>query len=100
MPKRTDSNHAEIRQAFRDRGFSWLDTFELGHGFPDGVIGKGGLTCLIEVKDGAKPPSRRQLTYEEHTLHAEFQGWIEIVYSVADVEAIERRFNAYEELIA
>ena len=97
MPKRTDANHDEIRQAFRDRGFSWLDTFALGDGFPDGCIGKYGINCLIEVKDGSKFPSQRRLSDDELKLHSNFQGWIEVVESIADVISVSRKFDCVHE---
>ena len=49
--KKVDSNHAEIRQAFRDAGWQWLDLHRLGGGAPDGlVMAPWGDLHLIEIK--------------------------------------------------
>ena len=58
-PRRQDANHGTIRDAFRAIGFSWVDLHELGKGRPDGMVGFGGICALVEIKDPAKPPSRR-----------------------------------------
>ena len=88
MAKRTDSNHAVIRQAFRDRGFSWMDTYMVGKGFPDGVVGRYGINVLIEIKDGEKPPSKRKLTPDEQEFHGTWLGWVEVVKDEVDVGRI------------
>ena len=54
---RTDSNQTEIAQTFRDMGATVAFTHTIGGGFPDLVIGFRGVNLLIEIKDGAKPPS-------------------------------------------
>lgn len=52
--RRTDANHSQIVKAFRDLGCSVFDTSRIGQGFPDLVIGKRGITVLVEVKADAK----------------------------------------------
>ena len=52
--RRTDANHAEIVDAFRDLGCSVFDTSRCGQGFPDLVIGKNQITVLVEVKSSDK----------------------------------------------
>ena len=82
---RKDSNHVEIVKAFRDLGASVFDTAQLGGGFTDLVCGINKVNLLVEVKDGSKPPSACKLTLDEVKFHDEWQGWVEIVYSVDDV---------------
>ena len=82
---RKDSNHVEIVKAFRDLGASVFDTAQLGRGYPDINISLSNITVLVEIKDGAKPPSACKLTLDEVKFHDEWQGWVEIVYSVDDV---------------
>lgn len=62
---KVDANHAAVVQALRAAGWCVQDTSRLGGGFPDLVIAKGGRVELVEVKDGAKPPSARLLTMAE-----------------------------------
>lgn len=71
---RTDANHAEILQALRDAGCSVFDCSGLGGGFPDLCVGIGGRTVLLEIKDGKKPLSRRQLTDAQLTFFGEWKG--------------------------
>jgi hypothetical protein len=91
---RKDSNHVEIVKAFRDMGVSVYDTAQLGGGFPDIAIGIGKVNVLIEIKDGAKPPSARKLSADELTFHDEWQGWVEIVCSVDDVVNLVNRLRS------
>ena len=43
-------------------------------GCPDLLVGIGGVTHLVEVKDGAKPPSRRTCTPEQQRWMARWHG--------------------------
>lgn len=86
--RRVDANHAEIVAAFRQLGYSVADTSRLGNGFPDLVVAKAGRTVLVEVKDGAKPPSARKLTEDEQTFAGAWRGEYRVVESVDDVLAI------------
>jgi len=59
---RTDGNHKEVVDEFRRLGCSVLDMSRLGEGAPDLLIGYGGISILVEVKDGRKPPSKATLS--------------------------------------
>lgn len=65
--KRTDRNHAEIRDGLRAHGYDVCDLSDCGHGVPDLVVRQEnhGVPVFLEVKDGAKPPSKRVLTQEQ-----------------------------------
>jgi len=52
--KRVDSNQKEIVKAFKDLGCSVFDTSRVAGGFPDLVVGKHQITCLVEVKQSEK----------------------------------------------
>ena len=82
MPKKTDANHDLIRRAFRTKGATWIDTFQL-RGFCDGVIGYRGLTALVEVKDG-----NGRLTEAQERLQRTFTGMYEIIRTIEDVETL------------
>ena len=58
---RTDANQSEIVKALGKAGGLWLP---LGHPV-DGLVGWRGLWFLVEIKDGNKPPSKRQLTDDQ-----------------------------------
>jgi hypothetical protein len=82
---RKDTNQDEIVQAARDLGATVLLTHQLGGGAPDIIIGWRGLNYLVEIKDGAKPPSRRRLTKDEKEFHQLWRGQICVIKSVDEL---------------
>lgn len=72
---RTDSNHTAVLEALRKLGCLAHSTAALGDGFPDIAVYSPFLdrVLLLEVKDGAKPPSARRLTPDELAFQA--KGW-------------------------
>lgn len=84
MAKRVDDNHREIVTGLRAVGASVRSTAEVGAGFPDLAVGYRGLTWLLEVKDGNKPPSKRALTPDEQLFHATWRGAAAVVTSLDD----------------
>ncbi len=52
--KRTDNNHSEIVKTLRQLGCSVFDTSRVAGGFPDLVVGKNKVTCLVEIKQNEK----------------------------------------------
>lgn len=88
MPKyaaRTDSNQKEIVNMYRRLGATVAPTHMVGSGFPDIVIGKYGLSDLVEIKDGSKPPSAQKLTGDEQKFHRSWGGSVRIIRTVDDV---------------
>jgi Holliday junction resolvase len=87
---RTDANQSEVVEKFRGMGYSVAITSALGSGFPDIVVGKYGITVLVEIKDGAKPPSKRKLTEDEQRFHDTWRGSACVVECEEDCEALEQ----------
>ena len=56
----------------------------VGEGVPDLLVGYRGETYLLEVKDGAKPPSARELTPDQIAWHLEWRGGACVVVNSAD----------------
>lgn len=78
--RRTDSNNDEIAKAAEALGVrvhrtnrEWDQTWQYG-----------GLTMLVEVKDGSKPPSARKLTKAEEITHSKMT--IRIIKDLSDVK--------------
>lgn len=71
---KVDRNQAEIVAALRKVGATVTDTSKVGNGFPDLTVGFRGKTYLMEVKDGSKPPSARELTADQIEWHIEWRG--------------------------
>lgn len=83
--KRVDANQPEIVKAYRDLGFSVYSCAPMGKGFPDLVVGIHGITDLVEVKDGDKPPSGRKLTPDQVTFFNDWKGSVRVVNNIDDV---------------
>lgn len=84
-----DGNSAEIIAAFRKFGCSVLPMHTLKNAC-DCAIGLNNKTVLVEIKDGSKPPSGRQLTKGERKFHEQWKGGVHIIEDLGDVIALVR----------
>jgi hypothetical protein len=84
---RIDANQPAIVAALRKMGATVLHLHTIGKGAPDILIGYQGKNALVELKDGAKPPSARKLTPDEERFHAEWRGQVAIIESVDEAIA-------------
>ncbi|MCK5307191.1 MAG: hypothetical protein KAJ73_01135 [Zetaproteobacteria bacterium] len=66
MPKRVDSNQAQVVADLRKCGASVLLLHEVGHGCPDILVGFRGVNYLIEIKHGDGKLNPGQIVW--HTL--------------------------------
>jgi hypothetical protein len=83
---RVDTNHAEIRDAFRSMGFSVVSLHQLGGGIPDLAVSRNEKTAYVEVKRDKKAT----LTPDQVKFKAECKGLVFLVTCVEDVEVISR----------
>ena len=83
---RVDANHAEVRSALRAAGWTVVDCAGVGSGFPDLLIAKHGRVLMVEIKDGAKVPSKQKLTEDEVQFHALMAAAGVVVSVVTSVE--------------
>ena len=81
---KVDANQAIITQALRQMGATVQHLHALGQGCPDLLVGWQGVNLLVEIKNGSKPPSKRQLTPDEQEWHDNWRGQVAIVESVED----------------
>lgn len=80
---RRDANEQDIIKALRECG-AYVKSIN-DEGTFDLLVSYRGMTLLLEVKDGAKPPSARKLTDAEQKFHDEWPGKnLYIVTSVQD----------------
>lgn len=92
---RVDANQGDIVDALRGVGCSVTSLAAVGQGVPDLLVGwldpRTGdrELALFEVKDGAKPPSKRKLTDRQVDWHAEWRGRPVVV-----VETVEQALEA------
>jgi hypothetical protein len=84
--------------ALRDAGCGVCDLAAVGAGVPDLLVCAPTWpheTVLVEVKDGAKPPSERRLTPDQVKFHATWKGRIHVVTSPDEaLEAVVGRGGA------
>lgn len=71
---KVDANQESIVKALRTVGASVQSLAAIGNGVPDLLVGFRGQTWLMEIKDGAKIPSRQQLTDDQIKWHSNWQG--------------------------
>lgn len=102
MPRRdakTDANQTRLVKIMRDMGASVVITSSTHGGFPDVVVGWGGVTVLTEIKDGNKPPSKRKLTPAQIEFHNEFKGAKTVIETPAHAIELVRRIRQVAALI-
>ena len=86
---RRDVNEGDIIKAMRAEG-AYVKVIN-DEGLFDLLVSYRGETLMIEVKDGAKPPSARRLTDAEQKFHDEWPGAdLYIVNSVDEALALLR----------
>jgi hypothetical protein len=82
---RVDANQPEIVKALKRIGCKVVNLSRLGGGIPDLLVGYQGRWCLLELKDGSKPPSERELNPLQVEWHNEHSGFP--VYVADSVDA-------------
>lgn len=82
-----DANHPEIVSGLRKAGCDVLDLGSVGCGCPDILVRRAGRLLLMEVKDGAKSASRRELTPDQVKFHAQWAGSVVVVKSLEEALA-------------
>ena len=81
---KVDANHLQIVMALRTYGATVQSLAAVGKGCPDLLVGFQKRNYLMEVKDGRKTESRKQLTKDQVFWHDDWNGLVYIVYSVDD----------------
>lgn len=84
LKARIDANQPEIVTALRSAGATVQPLHQMGAGCPDLLVGFRGQNFLLEVKDGAQPPSARRLTPIEANWIGTWRGWVFIVKNVSE----------------
>lgn len=86
--RKVDDNHGAVMNALRKSGAFVQSLASVGNGCPDLLVGYRGRTVLMEVKDGAKPPSARRLTEDEEGFHKHWPGGLLVIVESPE-QAIE-----------
>lgn len=81
---RIDDNQQAIVNILRTAGATVVLLSGVGKGVPDLLVGFRGVTLLMEIKDGKKPPSDRKLTTDQQKWHAEWRGGALAIVDSAD----------------
>lgn len=96
---KTDDNQKEIVDFFKSTGCSVLITSAAHDGMTDLIVGKKGVTVLVEVKDGNKSPSQRQLTDKQEKIHNTFDGAITVIEDLEQAAALLTELNRVASLV-
>lgn len=94
--RKIDANQPEIVKALRAAGCTVEHLHAVGSGCPDLLCAIDGHTFLIEVKDGAKPPSKQALTPDQIVWHQDWKAPVHIVNSVAGALAVVATYKQKE----
>lgn len=86
--RKIDDNQTLIVKQLRRCGVSVAITSMVGKGFPDLIVGVRGKNYLIELKDGAKSASRKQLTPDEKDFHDSWNGQVNKAESFDEIATI------------
>lgn len=78
---KADDNQRAVVSALRGVGATVMHLHRVGMGCPDLCVGWRGVTYLLEVKDGDKPPSQQKLTPVQEEWHAGWKGHAVVVNS-------------------
>lgn len=88
-----DDNQKQVVAAFRKFGCSVQILSDVGKGVPDLMVGHSGVNHLVEIKDGAKPASKRKLTPDQQEWHRLWKGEKpEIVETLDDVTRLAHKW--------
>lgn len=79
-----DANQTEIVAALRKAGAFVQSLADCGKGVPDLLVGFRRNTYLLELKDGKKPPSARELTPDQIKWHLAWNGGVLMVVNSVD----------------
>jgi len=71
---KVDANQEQVVTALRAAGATVQSLAAVGKGVPDLLVGFQGKTLLMDVKDGSKPPSARELTEDQLQWHGAWRG--------------------------
>lgn len=96
---KVDDNQGLIVDCLRRCGCRVEVLSRVGGGVPDLLVGTPrGQLILVEVKDGAKAPSRRQLTSDQERWHADWRRYpIFVVSSVLEaLDAVGHECSSFD----
>jgi phosphopantothenoylcysteine synthetase/decarboxylase len=79
--RRVDANQREVVKALRKAGAEVTFIHTLGKGVPDLLVSFRNVWSVMEVKDGSKPPSARELTPDEKEWIAKQKALVAIINS-------------------
>lgn len=85
---KVDANQADIVLRLRQIGATVQSLAAVGNGCPDLLVGYRGRNLALEVKDGAKVPSARQLTPAEAAWHKAWRGQVHVVKTFQEALAV------------
>jgi Holliday junction resolvase len=71
---KVDANQQKIVEILRAAGATVQSLAAIGHGCPDLLVGWGGKTLLMEIKDGNKVPSAQKLNDDQIKWHGAWMG--------------------------
>ena len=91
---KTDDNHARCVSVLRANGWSVLSLAAHGRGVLDLLVARDRFTCLLELKDGAKPASKRRLTKDQQAFVRQWKGAWAVVIKAEEAPQIAENLRS------
>lgn len=92
--RKADANQPAIVKALRNAGCTVEHLHAVGKGCPDLLCAIDGQVFLIEIKDGAKPPSAQALTADQIIWHRDWKAEVHVVNSIEAALAVAAKYRA------
>lgn len=89
---KVDDNHKDVVARFRFLGFSVQSLAGVGDDCPDLLVARNMRTAVVEVKDGAKVPSKRRMSPGQLKWAEEWKGVHRLVETLADVDKLSNEW--------
>lgn len=86
-----DANQAAVVRKLRECAVKVEVLSDVGKGVPDLLLGFRGVNILLELKNGDKPPSARNLTADQKAWHESWPGQVDVVNDFDEAFAVVLR---------
>lgn len=99
LAAKVDANQKQIVDAARKMGASVQSLAVIGKGVPDLLIGIHGNNLLVEVKDGSRIKSQRQLTPDQMKWHEDWKGQKIVINNVSELKELLNSISGSQHVV-
>lgn len=100
IPRRVDKNQSALVKAFRQLGIQVTHMHAVGQGVFDLLLAHRWLVVSCEIKDGEKPPSKREFTPAQKEWNARWTGLRAVACNMSDAVCIAEDMKRIVQAVA